>query len=392
VPKPLSAPEPWATAGNYAPSVYPANYPWGDPHPEAGNATAWSNQPRKTASGLAGYCAQGSTPLAPPSADLENEQRARVAETCRWVVTEGTSLPNETAHIVETDSAGQVSAAIVVIGANTSATTPLTVNSATGAGATLQVNGSDEGGIAIVCTDSGGLSIINNSNTPAIQTLNSGPGGGIQTAGPAVFGGVVTPQAGVNLADQTISGGVGSRVEGETHNPLTLEWQDAGVSIPALDRSSRFNGTGQLTRGSDGIVRSDAPADRGWQATFSTPNAIDTTGAAAQREVQPTEPVWIRVTFDWRHTQAPTAVGTLTTRIQVTGSVSGSGDIFIRTHRIESDFDWQTFSKVYSWTPTDDFPGAVVENWEVRLRAGSSLGIDLELRDIGIELYSHVRV
>ena len=104
--KPVDTPEPWATAGNYPPSVYPATFPWLTPHPEAGNPTPWSGQPRRNATGLARLAAQGAEPLQPQAGDIWNEEFARVVDLCRWLF-DGIFAPDQTAHVVETDGTGK---------------------------------------------------------------------------------------------------------------------------------------------------------------------------------------------------------------------------------------------------------------------------------------------
>lgn len=113
--KPTDTPEPWATAGNYPASVFPATFPWGDPRPDAGLPTPWSGQPRRESAGLAGVAANGATPLQPDAANIWNEELHRVVELTRWVFL-GSSTADQDAHIVETDANGTVSTYGLAVG------------------------------------------------------------------------------------------------------------------------------------------------------------------------------------------------------------------------------------------------------------------------------------
>jgi hypothetical protein len=306
-----------------------------------------------------------------------------------WVFL-GTSAPDEDAHVVETDSTGKVSAAVAELGGNTATTTGVTVNTTAGA-LSMQVNGTDNGGLAVGVTNSTAISAINNSALPTISTLNSGAGPDIQTLGTAVIGGILTTSAGINLGTQTISG-TGGIVDVTTIQPTVIEWDDAGITIPTVDRSIKWNSTSLLARGSDGTVRSISVPSRDAVASFTTNAPIANTGCAAQREIQVTEPVWIRISFAFRHTAAP-ATGLMSVRIAVTGSVSGGPtDLFLRTYRVVSGEEWRTHSIAFPWTPITDFPAAGTEDWSAEIRVGSNLGADLETEDLGIELISNVQV
>lgn len=388
--KPADQPEQWATAGVYPASVYPATFPWGDPHPQAGNPTPWSGQPRRNAAGLAGFASTANVPLTPQAADIWNEEFFRVIELSRWTYL-GTSAADEDAHPLETDAAGKLNLAQLEVGGNTAAATGLVVNSSVGAGQTVQVNGADEGGVGIICTDAGCLVALNNSAQPTIATINSGAGPDIQTAGPAIIGGVLTPQAGINLGATTSNGVAGSIIAVDIVRPNTVEWTDQGVTIPTVDRSERFNDTAKLVRMSDGVVRSQDIGDRAWVPTFTTAaNPYTNTGAFTSTRIQVTEPVWIRYTFDYRHTVA--AGGLMTLGLRVTGSISGPADLFIRQIYLDGNLDWLPLSKTTRWVPFADFPAAGTELWMIELLAGSSLAANLELRDIGVEVLSNVRV
>ena len=113
--KPTDTPEPWATAGNYPASNFPAQYPWLDPRPDAGLPTPWSGQPRRESTGLAGFAANGAVPLAPDAANIWNEEFARVVDLSRWVFL-GSSAADQDAHVVETDSSGTVNTYGLAVG------------------------------------------------------------------------------------------------------------------------------------------------------------------------------------------------------------------------------------------------------------------------------------
>jgi len=104
--KPTLWPEIWGTAGNYVASNYPNEYPWGDPRPDAGNPTPWGGNPRRDATGLAAYCAQGLTPLLPDLTPLRNEQEHRISAAIKNWLRLGSSTGAADAHIVETDASG----------------------------------------------------------------------------------------------------------------------------------------------------------------------------------------------------------------------------------------------------------------------------------------------
>ena len=103
--KPADNPEQWAIDGNYPASNYPAEYPWGESHPNPGAPTPWSGNPRLDTVGLQAFANKGSVPLEGQSAELFNEEYRRVVELSRWTFL-GTSSADQDAHIVETDSNG----------------------------------------------------------------------------------------------------------------------------------------------------------------------------------------------------------------------------------------------------------------------------------------------
>lgn len=127
MPKPVNNAPAFATTANYGASVYPATYPWGDAHPNAGAATPWSSGARQNASGLDAWAAAGLEPYTPAAAQKMNAFLARVADLCRWVF-DGTANPDATAHLVETDGAGVINARKGAFGTHAGATDGLALN------------------------------------------------------------------------------------------------------------------------------------------------------------------------------------------------------------------------------------------------------------------------
>jgi len=212
----------------------------------------------------------------------------------------------------------------------------------------------------------------------------------ITTNGAAAFMQLATFNLGIALLAQTLLGGVGSVVDVETGKFLTAEFDDAGILLPPNPRGVRFAETTLVVQGDDAVVRSVSVPDRGFDASFVTGNAIDTTTAVCGRRLQETEQVWLRVTLDYNHTLG--VIGDLNTRIQINGP--GVIDVNTKSYELKAagGFRWQPLSFVFPWTPTDDFvaPGTTAYSFTVRI--GSSLGNSLNVRDIGIEVVSNVRV
>ena len=127
MPKPSDSVPDWASTANFPASVYPATYPWGDVHPNAGDPTPWSGKPAKDSSGLAALAAQGHVPTDPTHAAHYNEFLARVADWSQWVE-DGNAGPAADAHIVETDADGTIDQLAATLGGSTSAAATLTLS------------------------------------------------------------------------------------------------------------------------------------------------------------------------------------------------------------------------------------------------------------------------
>lgn len=107
MPKPVDTLPEWASTANFPASVYPATYPWNDPHPNAGDPTPWSGQPTKDSSGLAALASQGHVPSEPTHAAHYNEWLNIASRWVAWVE-DGNDAGAADAHIVETDADGTV--------------------------------------------------------------------------------------------------------------------------------------------------------------------------------------------------------------------------------------------------------------------------------------------
>jgi hypothetical protein len=223
--KPVNQPEQWATTPTYPPGlVYPATYPWGDPHPQAGLPVPWTGQPRRSAAGLPGFAAAGFTPLTPDAADLLNEQEARIVDLARWVF-DGTSLPDATAHVVETDAGGVISAQFVSI-------TPTTAGDA---------------GI-VTATDGRGLNVTGAGVFAGIETTAIGTGAGlfsqVANGAPAVVG---LGTGGNSVGVDGTAHGTGCGVRGTGDQGPGVEGMTSATGAPGV------RGTGSANPASSGV-------------------------------------------------------------------------------------------------------------------------------------------
>ena len=145
MPKPTDSVPDWASTANFPASVYPATYPWGDAHPNAGDPTPWSGQPTRDSAGLAALAAQGTVPAEPNYSPSFNEFLARVADWAQWVE-DGDDSGAANAHIVETDADGTISQLAAALGNSATATATLILDETAGGDRALQVtevSGSD---------------------------------------------------------------------------------------------------------------------------------------------------------------------------------------------------------------------------------------------------------
>lgn len=186
-----------------------------------------------------------------------------------------------------------------------------------------------------------------------------------------VSNGVISALAGINIEDQTIFGDPGSTVSVTNVAVTEMQWADSGSLLPGAPGETRWNGT--FFSMCDGANQVHAIADpiRGYDATFSTVNAIDSTTATFGRRIKHNEPVWVVIGSRFEGSSAP---ANLNYRIQVTGPL-GAADILIDTGRIETANVGFYLHEVMRWTPTDDFPAETDEqNYSFLLRMGVSAG------------------
>jgi hypothetical protein len=330
--KPVDLPTDWSTTASYPAEVYPSTYPAGhplagEPHPLAGNAVPWSGQPTTDTDVEATLAPIGLHPGKPIPAPGFNSWIKRARAWLSWVK-DGSSAGAATAHICETDAAGKLN--LVELAA------------------------------------SGAVSV----------------GGALAVTGTTALADNVTL-----AASKSLTGGVDSSATFRSYHLL-----DAGTSLPPTVGEIRRTTTAIVIRepdGGAGKVLSVAVPGLGFLATASTALAIDDIAVAASKRLQASEPVWLRITFGYRHTAG--GAGSMSTRIKVTGT-PGSVEVMQRSFAIAADTAWRPFSQVFRWTPTDDFvlPGTVT--WSFQLRAGSNVGATLELRDLGVEALSNIAV
>lgn len=326
------------------------------------------------------------------------------------ITVKGTTTFNEVANFdktvtIDTTAAGNLPGLVTIVTderghnvSSNSATLPTsTLANAAAGGASVET------GVGAVATDTvhtventgeGRAGLYTNSSVlaAALEIVNNGGGGavGLLVQQVTTLNGILNTLAGVNLAGQTIQGTAGSLVDVERGAVTDLELNDAGVLLPASARRIRYNETSPTIHGSDGVVRSLPVPDYGFQASFSTPNAIDTTGAVCARRLREPETVRITITFDFEHTGG--ASGTLNTRIEVAGPITI--DINSLTHLLPASpgARWRSKTLVFHWTPTDDFVLPGTFGYSFTVRAGSTLGATLNLRNIGIKVVPVIRV
>lgn len=185
-----SLPE-WATSGNFPASVYPAVYPWGDPHPDAGNPTPWGGQPKRDTTGLAAFAAAGVVPAQPTDAPLFNEWLRRVWQWVAWV--EGGSAAGQAdTHIVETDGDGEIAQFSASLGGSTTVARTLLVSEPGGAGGVAAVVSSlDTSNPAATFAGLGqGDSVVQVTSSgeyPALEVENTWSGSGAASQGRAIL-------------------------------------------------------------------------------------------------------------------------------------------------------------------------------------------------------------
>lgn len=309
----------------------------------------------------------------------------------QWVgwLNSGSSAAGEDAHLVETDSTGKASVAGLVAGGTAAAFRAISATANTGAGAST-VDISNTSGSALQCSSTGA--------SPTIAAVSTGAGAAISATGDvtvsgnttlgnagtdtltcnaaATFGttvvanGAISALAGINLSAQTISGTAGSIVSVESVEMQETRWTNANTSLPTVAGRTRWNGTFFSLRDGAGQARSfDEPA-RGYDATFSTVNAINDTAASCGRRIKATEPVWIEISCRFEGTSAP---GTLNYRIEVTGPL-GTVDILVDTVRIATANVGYTLHETLVWQPNDDFAETDPQNYTFLVRLGVSAG------------------
>jgi hypothetical protein len=192
--------------------------------------------------------------------------------------------------------------------------------------------------------------------------------------------------------DASIIGGAGSRVDVEIVEQKTQRFDDSGTTLPPNVRDMHWLETIQAVRmpdGGPGVVRAAAIPATGVDVAFSTAAAIEDTTASPTVRAFETEPLLITVKFGYRHT-APPATGLMNTRIEIGGPTDE--EVFVEQWDLVSGAGWLPFSQDYKWQPDDTYVAPGTRNYIVKLRAGSSLGVNLELRNVTVQVRSAFEV
>lgn len=173
-----SLPE-WASTPNFPASIYPATLPWGDPHPQAGAATPWSNQPTRDAAGLAGVASAGHIPAKPTLSPQFNEWLHIAWEWIDWLE-DNSDNPGNESRVLKTSADGKLTLVELEVGGSSTAASSVVLSQPTSNGPCLNISHTGVN-FGMVVTTAGvalpGARFLSTGIAAALEAINLGGNG-----------------------------------------------------------------------------------------------------------------------------------------------------------------------------------------------------------------------